>query len=124
MYMYVAVYMITGFSPEITSTVMILIPLKAQPFSNIYYRDCVCVSIDYHIIHIVNYYNIYYRDCGCGAGDSGCSICGCCKVCAGLKDSWGGGMSFYELQGILIIHIYIQECMQMKVMIGKESEFS
>ena len=33
-------------------------------------------------------------------------------------------MSFYELQGILIIHIYIQECMQMKVMIGKESEFS
>ena len=74
---------------------------------NYYYRDCVCVSVDYHIIHTVNYYNIHYRDCGCGAGDSGCSICGCCKVCAGLKDSWGGGMSFYELQGILIIHIYI-----------------
>ena len=21
-------------------------------------------------------------ECGCGAGDSGCSICGCCKTCA------------------------------------------
>lgn len=23
-----------------------------------------------------------YRECGCGEGDSGCSICGCCRICA------------------------------------------
>ncbi|KAL5460457.1 hypothetical protein EMCRGX_G033908 [Ephydatia muelleri] len=30
-------------------------------------------------------------ECGCGNGDSGCSLCGCCQVCAGEKESWGGG---------------------------------
>ena len=26
------------------------------------------------------------RPCGCGAGDSGCTECGCCKTCAGEVD--------------------------------------
>ena len=30
------------------------------------------------------------RECGCGNGDSGCSACGCCQVCGGEKESWGG----------------------------------
>ena len=29
-------------------------------------------------------------DCGCGSGDSGCKECGCCRVCAGDKDTWEG----------------------------------
>ena len=33
---------------------------------------------------------ILSRECGCGSGDSGCSQCGLCKVCAGEKDRWGG----------------------------------
>ena len=32
-----------------------------------------------------------YSKCGCGSGDSGCKECGCCRVCAGEKDHWGGG---------------------------------
>ena len=31
-------------------------------------------------------YNMWlcvYRVCGCGAGDSGCSVCGVCRSCAG-----------------------------------------
>lgn len=23
-----------------------------------------------------------YRECGCGEGDSGCALCGCCRLCA------------------------------------------
>lgn len=23
-----------------------------------------------------------FRECGCGEGDSGCAICGCCRICA------------------------------------------
>ena len=40
------------------------------------------------------------RDCGCGSGDSGCTSCGCCKVCAGETDSWSGGISFQELEEV------------------------
>ena len=29
-------------------------------------------------------------NCGCGSGDSGCSKCGSCKVCAGKLDNWPG----------------------------------
>jgi len=36
-------------------------------------------------------------ECGCGSGDSGCSECGCCRVCAGEKDRWGGGLVFEEM---------------------------
>ena len=38
-----------------------------------------------------------HRECGCGSGDSGCSECGCCRVCAGEKDRWGGGLVFEEM---------------------------
>ena len=31
--------------------------------------------------------------CGCGSGDSGCKECGCCRVCAGEKDHWGGAFN-------------------------------
>ena len=24
----------------------------------------------------------YFRECGCGQGDSGCAVCGCCRICA------------------------------------------
>lgn len=23
-----------------------------------------------------------FRECGCGEGDSGCEVCGCCRICA------------------------------------------
>ena len=42
----------------------------------------------------------HFSDCGCGAGDSGCSNCGCCKVCAGESDRWGGGIGFHELEEV------------------------
>ena len=35
---------------------------------------CVCVCV--------------CRACGCGSGDSGCSVCGVCRGCAGEED-WG-----------------------------------
>lgn len=25
---------------------------------------------------------IILRECGCGEGDAGCTICGCCRICA------------------------------------------
>lgn len=25
---------------------------------------------------------IIFRECGCGEGDAGCTICGCCRICA------------------------------------------
>lgn len=24
----------------------------------------------------------FRRECGCGEGDSGCAVCGCCRICA------------------------------------------
>ena len=35
--------------------------------------------------------------CGCGAGDSGCKECGCCRVCAGEKDHWGGAFNLGDV---------------------------
>lgn len=27
-------------------------------------------------------FSLSFRECGCGEGDSGCSVCGCCRICA------------------------------------------
>lgn len=35
-------------------------------------------------------FSILSSECGCGSGDSGCSECGCCRVCAEDKDRWDG----------------------------------
>lgn len=35
-------------------------------------------------IHQFSIYFIFklFRECGCGEGDAGCTICGCCRICA------------------------------------------
>jgi len=30
----------------------------------------------------LNKFQIVFRECGCGEGDAGCTICGCCRICA------------------------------------------
>lgn len=39
------------------------------------------------IIGAIYQFSIYFifklfRECGCGEGDAGCTICGCCRICA------------------------------------------
>lgn len=61
-------------------------------------------TFKYYVVTCRIFYHFFSlptcSDCGCGSGDSGCSRCGCCKVCAGISDSWGGGNTFHELEDV------------------------
>lgn len=35
----------------------------------------------------------FCRECGCGEGDSGCAVCGCCRICARENCDNGGEMA-------------------------------
>lgn len=48
-----------------------------------------------NFVHLLFHYTC--SKCGCGSGDSGCKECGCCRVCAGDKDSWGGAFNLVDL---------------------------
>jgi len=30
----------------------------------------------------IYFFKTIFRECGCGEGDAGCTICGCCRICA------------------------------------------
>ena len=41
------------------------------------------------------------QPCGCGSGDSGCSECGCCRVCADEREDDGDPIPVIQPLGLL-----------------------
>ncbi len=66
---------------------MLVLPRSVHSFVHSFPDHLVIVTFS-EFMTILDF--VCCSECGCGSGDSGCKVCGCCRVCAGDKDIWEG----------------------------------